>query len=396
MKSIKPFAAAFLLFCILVVGLHFFTAHHLPDYDLNYGTRIRTSKFSCTEGMKKMLADENAIPVFGSSEHRHGQDSKFHANTIFENKDMDPIFIGKAGCQCLQHAITLGAMGDELQGRKVVLIVSEQWFKKGGVKATAFGSSFSEDNYIEFLKNKNISDETKDYVIGRAKKLTKKNEGMYHNIINDSNWYTKDSNTLVEKMQADTHDFLVKEKARTKLVLIASIDKMRDGNRKNTTRRKNKLTPDDWKKLYAAAEKKGPKLVGDNPFGMFKDVKSNSFKKLISRGHIKKPTYTTKSKEFQDLECFLQVCKEEDAEPLIVIQPFNGYWYDSLKVDTSERQPLYDKVKKITEQYGAEYADLSVNEYAKYYFEDNSHLALKGLVDLNEQIYKFYREDKTE
>ena len=81
---------------------------------------------------------------------------------------------------------------------------------------------------------------------------------------------------------------------------------------------------------------------------------------------------------------------------MVVILPFNGYWYDYTELTAEERSAFYEKVRCIAEDYGAQCADLSGNEYTEYYFEDNSHPALKGLVDLNEAIYEFYRKDKTE
>ena len=36
--------------------------------------------------------------------------------------------------------------------------------------------------------------------------------------------------------------------------------------------------------------------------------------------------------------------------------------------------------------------DMTDGEYEKYYFEDESHLALKGLVTFNEKIYNFYKQ----
>lgn len=419
MKNIKAFLAALLLFCVSVVTFHVYSGQDLPDYNLSYGTWIKPSKFASTNGLKQMLSDEDAMPVFGSSELRHGQRSKFHANTIFENTDMDPVFIGQAGYQSLTHAITLGALGDTLENRKAVLIVSEQWFKKNGVKEDAFGSAFSEDNYISFLKNDKISDETKEYVMSRAESLTCENDVMNERISNDNAWYTGENLNLFDQTQAGVHSFLVEEKSTTRLLLDVAANKV--GNRTafggmtttvnaaevsthgsdqeqvaaNVTlgAGRKELTAADWKNLYCAAEKRGNKIAGGNDFGMCNSAYTSSYKEIVDKGHAKKPSYTTDSVEFDDLECFLKICQEENIEPLVVILPFNGYWYDFMKFDSSEREPFYDKIKEISDQYGAEYADLSGNEYTQYYFEDNSHLALKGLVDLNEQIYDFYRKD---
>ena len=52
----------------------------------------------------------------------------------------------------LYHAIAVGSIGETLKGRKIVISVSPQWFKNTGVKEDAFGATYSESNFIEFLK----------------------------------------------------------------------------------------------------------------------------------------------------------------------------------------------------------------------------------------------------
>ena len=49
------------------------------------------------------------------------------------------------------------------------------------------------------------------------------------------------------------------------------------------------------------------------------------------------------------------------------------------------------KSEKIAKEYDVQLADMTDGEYEKYYFEDESHLALKGLVTFNEKIYDFYK-----
>ena len=47
---------------------------------------------------------------------------------------------------------------------------------------------------------------------------------------------------------------------------------------------------------------------------------------------------------------------------------------------------------KSEKEYDVQLADMTDGEYEKYYFEDESHLALKGLVTFNEKIYDFYKQ----
>ena len=40
------------------------------------------------------------------------------------------------------------------------------------------------------------------------------------------------------------------------------------------------------------------------------------------------------------------------------------------------------RIRKIAKEYDVQLADMTDGEYEKYYFEDESHLALKGLVTM--------------
>ena len=51
-----------------------------------------------------------------------------------------------------------------------------------------------------------------------------------------------------------------------------------------------------------------------------------------------------------------------------------------------------EKIRKIAKEYDVQLADMTDGEYEKYYFEDESQLALKGLVTFNEKIYDFYKQ----
>jgi len=157
MKNIKAILIAFLMFAVTVTAVKFVATKEMPKYSVKYGTWIDPSKFSSNKGLKNLLKDKNSIAVFGSSELKHCQNSGFHGNTIFQNTDMKPVFIGKGGYQSLYHAIAVGSIGETLKGRKIVISVSPQWFKNTGVKEDAFGATYSESNFIEFLKIKTLA-----------------------------------------------------------------------------------------------------------------------------------------------------------------------------------------------------------------------------------------------
>lgn len=387
MKNITAFLLAVVLFVGSAAGMHFCFSGKYPDYSLEYGTWINSAKFANGEGLQQLVSTSGAVPVFGSSELRHGQKSKFHSNKLLKDTGIKPVFIGKAGYQSLNHAITLGAIGNSMKDKKAVLVVSMQWLKKGGVKTDAFGSSFSEENFIKLLENENINNETKDYIINRTNDLTKDNDKMNKKIMRDAKLYRSGSSSgnIITDIAGKIRKFIVLEKNHMSLVMQSSSQGF---NKKNETK-KEKLTVPDWKNYRQKAETNGEKLCTSNPFGMYDSVYKSTYNSIVKNGNINKPSYSADSPELGDLECFLQVCQQENIKPLLIIVPFNGYWYDFLNLDSGQRQKLYNAVIQVAEKYGANYADLSDKEYELYYFEDNSHPALKGLVDLNEKIYEF-------
>ena len=108
MKNIKAMGIAFIMFLVTITGVGIATKNGIPAYNIRYGTWISTTKFGCNDGMKKLVKNDNVFTVFGSSELRHCQRSGFHADSIYKNSDIKPVFIGKGGFQSLGHAIILG------------------------------------------------------------------------------------------------------------------------------------------------------------------------------------------------------------------------------------------------------------------------------------------------
>ena len=76
-------------------------------------------------------------------------------------------FVCEAYDQSLWQAIAAGAYGSRVKNKKVMLIVSPQWFFKGNGAQNTFSSKFSYSLYRAFMQNSNISDDTKAYGAAR-------------------------------------------------------------------------------------------------------------------------------------------------------------------------------------------------------------------------------------
>ena len=364
MKNIKAIGIAFVMFLITVISVGIASEYWMPDYNIKYGTWISATKFGCNSGMKSLLSNENVFTVFGSSELKHCQRSGFHADSIYKNTDIKPVFIGKGGYQSLNHAITLGSVGQELKDKKVVISISPQWFKRDGVRKDAFGSSYSETNMIAFLKNKDISDDTKEYVINRIKSLTDENPTMWKRVWDDVKWYKDNKGNILDEAKKNIHKSIAEYKAETKL-FVASVVKGYNKTDSNNTSKKVR-----WDNLYKKADKKGRKRAGHNRFGMYDVIYTKRYKKKVEKNLFKDLEYSTESKEFDDLQCFLDICKEENIKVLMIMQPLNGKWADYTNFPIEKRQALYSKIKALAKENNVELADLSGLEYDNYIFED--------------------------
>ena len=100
-----------------------------------------------------------------------------------------------------------------------------------------------------------------------------------------------------------------------------------------------------------------------------------------------------KSPEYDDLRCFLQVCRELEITPMLVLIPVNGYYYDFTGFPKTAREGYYEKIRAVAKEYGVQVADFSDQEYTKYFFEDRVHIGKKGWVMVCESLYRFYQED---
>lgn len=96
--------------------------------------------------------------------------------------------------------------------------------------------------------------------------------------------------------------------------------------------------------------------------------------------------------EYADFSCFLDVCREVGLEPLVVVLPVHGAWYDREGVPASERQAYYERIRSLCDEAGAAYADFSSCEYEKYFLCDTVHPGWRGWVRIEQAFYDFVHD----
>jgi D-alanine transfer protein len=388
LKKVVAFLTALVLFLLTAISIDIFVDRKLDFNNHKFGTWVNDDKFFSHEAITSNL-DKDSIVVFGSSEFSHGKKTKYHPENMFQEEKFNIMAIGAGYYQSLSHAITLSSISDGMKENKVALILSPQWFRNTGVLREAYASRFSENNFIKMLENDKLSNETKEYMIKRTEELLEKDEPTLNRVKLYEKVLYENKGSIKDDIFFGIYNKFLEEKSKTSVLLSAS---------KEGIKKQNKVLGEDkemlWNSYLKEAEKDGEKEASHNEFYVSdKYYKKYMIKKLKKKKDSALNNSYCTSPEYDDLKCFLDVCKELDIKPLLISIPVNGRWYDYTGFPKEDREKYYDNIRKIAKEYNVELKDLSKDEYTKYFFEDNVHIGWKGWVKVNESIYEFKKEN---
>lgn len=389
MRKIRAFVAAVLLMAIFVGSAHWISGSLSLRVDNGrFGPWFNAYKDLSYSALSENI-DPDTVLVMGSSEFRHGRDSKFHPINALNTEDMNLMMIGGPVNQILYHSIALGSLEPKLDSRKVVLLVSPNWFKKKGVSAVNYGVRFSESEYIHFMENPNIGSDIKQYVAERSEKLLAENNKFNTEVGIIDRYLNEGDDSFVSEFLYDAEKLMATD--RDRISTLAALQTI--SHQDVLEPRAESISDEDFEEMLAQAERVSRKS-SDNPL----DISDRSWNNVIKKTYEKdKDAYHNKiypdSPEFGDLEAFLGVCRQTGIQAKLIIMPVNGKWFDYVGTDREKRRETTDKVLKLAEEYGAETADLTTHEYDPYITMDVTHPWNMGWVLIDREIYKFCKED---
>ena len=370
-------AGAGLLVALVVVMLAFalMPGQGSLDPEREYGYVYSAAK-STSVAFADAAMDEGSLLMFGSSEFSTPTSivPEVPAGT-FATHDygVHMFLVGEAFDQSLWQAIALGAHASNGVPRdKVVIIVGPGWFVDGGIDGETFKTRFSYALYSEFCKNGKLSEKTRAYVAERVAS------------------YGVDANTRGAAQADNPVDavngfvFGAIEDAK----LRSQLDEVR-GKGVEKVRLDVPEVPD-----FAAMRAQG--LVDaqakstNNDWGLDDDFYAKQLEPALEglAGARAGETYTD-TPEYDDLACFLDIAAECGIEPLVVIAPVHGPYYDHIGIDAQTRAGCYDKIRALCAEKGAQVADFSDREYENYFLFDIVHFGWTGWVDVEQAIYEF-------
>ncbi len=330
------------------------------------------------------------IMMLGSSELGHS--TKQHPTYYFNtNKSKDGVFtIGRAYTQSLQDSAVIGSTNPKIKDKKVVLLVSMQWFMdKEGVTPHHYQTRFSPVQFYSFLDNKDISKENKLKFAKRSSDLLIgigefKPEAVYAKLYGDNSLIAKTEKVLLSPyFEARKHFVILKGKGLLYERLLQLKDK--------TPIKKGE--PINWEKEKQKAIQDAKKRVGNNDLCIDKMYYEKNFGKNLDKVKGKyKDVDLLKSREFYDYKLNLDVCKDLGIKPVVVLIPAMDKFYNVTGLSRQERFKFYDKASNIAKEHGFDVIDLRDKEIQKYYLRDVMHLGTKGWVDVCEKLFKEFNE----
>lgn len=339
--------------------------------------------------IKDILSNNGSLFLMGSSE--MGVDVP--QNTIkffpFKGAEYNVSCFGRAYTQDLQQATLLGSCDLE-KNQKVALIVSLQWFEDAeGMQPQNFAVNFSDIQFYKFLNNSDISDENKDYYARRiygfltgAKEYPA--EAFYARLYYSKSILKKPIMLMLEPYYKIKEYLLnIKDKALLYKELKALPDKGEN----------SELQEVKWQEEYDNIEKENSKLTSTNQFYLKDEYYNTHLKNVIDKvkGNSQNEDLI-RSKEVDDYNFLLNVSKESNIEPYIILMPVNGWYYDYLGLTKDKRNVYYDKIKTMANQKGFEVLDLREYEYKQNFLMDVMHLGNEGWLKVSEEIYKHFNE----
>lgn len=332
-------------------------------------------------------AGDNPRLLLGSSELSPAEGVSTHPSQFFgeHNYGFDTMTVGRPFFQDIWHAVEVGALDDEIPQDKAVFFIGIQWFMTYQDVGESFRYSFSEGAYQRFMENPDLSDGTKDAVRKKA---------LAYGI--DPAIAQKGS----EVFPPDTIDHAVRDLGKSLESNKAIVEEANGSEASACTPlpvgRSGALEEPDWDAWLAAAEEEARRTSTTNDDGFIDYYYEASYDSWLDT--MESCTFEKGSEyleaEWEDFELLLQVCKECDIEPLIVIMPVKGVAYDRTAYTADVRAIWYDRIRETCDRAGVKYADFSDREYDRYFLRDVMHLGWTGWVHVNHAIYDFYKEDE--
>ncbi|EQC95434.1 MAG: D-alanyl-lipoteichoic acid biosynthesis protein DltD [Lactococcus lactis] len=392
-RAIGPLIAALVLVALLIFLPFNVGMKYSKDQLVKFAqSPLNTPTFTGYSIKKQAYSDPEFLPVLGSSEMEHVD--SFHPSAYFRkyNSGFIPFLVGQPGTTTLTHFFYMNSVADELKNRKIVFVISPQWFSKQGIVESELKNFVSKGEIYGWLKEADPKAATTTQLAKHLLKFRslKSEETIYNSL---ERLAAKKPLTALQKMTVATNlQFWRKEDLLFSNMSQFTADHLGLSPKINKFAKELPNDPTS-ENLNRLAVDQGEKSSNNNPFKINNNVWNQRIKsKYKHLENYKKKVSYLESPEYQDFQQLLNVFAENHNDVLFVIQPVNGSWSSYTGVSEETLQNFSSKIKtQLRSQGFNQIADLTDMYNTPYASGDTVHFGTKGWLATDKAIEKFMK-----
>lgn len=339
----------------------------------------------------KAFAQGNYVPFLGSSE--LSRIDAFHPSVLADKyqRDYTPFLLGAAGTQSLSHFLMLQSMNEELQNKKIVFIISPQWFVKKGVNSAMFDLYYSPLQVYQWLSKVENNDASSQYF---AQRLLE-----FPNVSSDSNL----KRMLLKLKHGETLSQKDRKMCRVKMRMYEREDAVFGHFGVLSKERKIKKAeahlPDEYnpEKLDEMAYKIGQKQTNNNDFQICNSFYSKRIMPVKDSLKDSQSNFDYRfSPEFSDFQLVLNEVAKNNIDALFIIPPVNQHWSDYTGLSQEMIQEFSREINyQLKSQGFNNVLDLTDRSSEDYFMTDTIHIGWRGWIVVDQAVAPFLEAKDT-
>lgn len=393
LRELAPFLTALLLI-LLLIFLPFnvspqYSKHQLNEFAADPGNRLNFIGYTAKS---QAFSDPDYLPILGSSELEHT--NPYHPTSFFTKypSGYTPYLVGMPGTSPLTHFFYVNSVSNQLKDRKMVFIISPQWFTKKGIGEAAFQQFISKGEIYSWISSANPKDLSTQVIARRLLKF----KGPTDDILISKSLHAlekgKAVNPGIKGLVLVSEQFWKKEddlfsgistfesSKKNKLHAADKLAKQLPGTQDNAVMREDAL------KIAINAQ-------NNNPFRINNRVWN---KTIVSRwknlkGFQNNVSYLN-SPEYANFQALLELLAKNHNDVQFIIQPVNSDWVNYTGLSIPMLQEFSRKITYQLKSQGFNTVTDFTNKYNTPYFSgDTDHFGTIGWLDASLAIQKFMK-----
>ncbi|MGL0747776.1 D-alanyl-lipoteichoic acid biosynthesis protein DltD [Secundilactobacillus paracollinoides] len=381
-----------LVIAVIGVALLLFAPHHKTDEAgaqadaslINKAAVSLSSNVYRGQALKNEALELGYVPFFGSSE--LSRMDPLHPSVLADKYDRDyqPFLLGKPGTQSLSQLMAMQTFGNNLDHKKVVFILSPQWFTKQGQNHQAFNfykTSIGDISWTLRATNTKVDRITAKRLLkvagkggGTMQRSAWKRLARGENLTGNQRAYFE---ARLHVLQNEDHYF-DQLMVTNRMVKLAKAEKQLPATDNNAA-------------LTRLADRLG-KRDTHNRFDISNAFYRHRLKPAGIR-HFKNSQRNfdyRRSPEYTDFELVLNQFASHHTNTMFILPPVNNKWaaYTGLS-QTMLRQTNAKLKQQLASQGFTNVVDLSNQGGQKYFMSDTIHLGWRGWLAVDQHVKPF-------